>query len=359
MAANTLHAEQIRFFVGTYTQGTTSKGIYTGLLDNETGKLEKITLAAEARNPGFLTLSPDGNHLYGVLDGPGSAAAFRCDTDGKLPLLNELHVGREVCHVSIDKTGRNVLVADYSGSITCLQTKEDGSLDRITASIHFTGSGPNHARQAGPHAHSIYPDENDRFVYACDLGTDNIWVFKFDPANGSLTPADPPSAKVPPGAGPRHLAFLPNGRFAYSANEMGINVTAFSREPETGTLTPFQTIQTLPDGASTKGVTTSEIACHPSGKWLYVANRGHDSITVFSVGEDGGLSWVQNVPAGVSVPRGFTIDPSGRWMVAAGQKDNRIAVLAIDPKTGRLSDTQQSAEIGAPVCVVFEARGGR
>jgi 6-phosphogluconolactonase len=348
-------AEPVRFYLGTYTNNPWSKGIYTGTLDTRTGKLGPIELATTAASPSFLALSPDGRFLYAVEEmNHGSVAAFRTGADGRLIPLNELPSGKGGCHVSVDATGRNVFVANYDGgSVAAFQTKPDGYLDQRTAFIQLTGSGPNPQRQSKPYLHSIYANPGNRFVYACDLGTDNIWLFDFDAGSGALTLAPQPAGKVPPGSGSRHLALSPDGRFAYVNGEMGLNVTAFARNAGNAALTALQTIPVLPEGAATNGVSTAEIFCHPSGKWLYVSNRGRGSIAVFAIGDDGKLTWRQDAPAQVKVPRGFGIDPTGRWLIVGGQSDNQIVVLKIDDATGRLSVTDQSATVGSPVCVIF------
>jgi len=349
-------AAESRFYLGTYTKKTSSKGIYTGVLDTETGKLGPVTLAAEAENPSFLAVSPDGAFVYAVEESAVSAAAaFRVQAGGTLTLLNTLPAPGGACHISVDKTGRNVLAACYgSGSIACFQTKPDGSLDKQTDAFQFTGSGPDPKRQTKPFAHSIYTDAANRFAYSCNLGTDHVWIFKFDARTGTFALNDPPSAEVPPGGGPRHLAFHPDGRFVYVNNEMGQSVTAFARDTATGALTQLQTLSALPAGfTSPKMVTTSEIACHPSGKWLYVSNRGYDTIAIFAIAADGRLTLLDDAPAQVKMPRGFSIDPTGRWLIAAGQEDNKIAVLKIDQSTGKLAATDQFADVGAPVCVIF------
>jgi 6-phosphogluconolactonase len=349
-------ASDATFYLGTYTKSGKSKGIYVGKLDTETGKLGAVELAGEAKSPSFVALSPNQKSLYASLeDGGGSVGAFAVGADGKLKALNiQPSGGAGACHVWVDTTGKNVLAANYGGgSIIVFQTKPDGSLGERTAFVQFEGSGPDKGRQAKPHGHSIYTDATNKFVYSCDLGTDNVWIFKFDAEKGTLTPANPPSGKVPPGAGPRHFALSADGKHAYANNEMGLSVTAFSRDPATGSLTAMQTLPTLPEGANPKGVSTAEIFIHPTGKWLYVSNRAHDTIAVYAIGADGRLTWIENAPAAVKVPRGFGIDPSGKWMVTAGQDDNRIAVLKIDPATGKLSATDQSAEVGSPVCVLF------
>lgn len=356
MLAHTASAADATFYLGTYTRPGKSQGIYSGTLDTATGRLGPVTLAAEAKSPSFLALSPDGRFLYAAMEsGGGSVGAFAVGADGKLGALGERPSGGAgACHVWVDATGRTVLVANYGGgSIAAFPVKADGSLGERTAFVQFQGSGPNARRQEKPHGHAIYTDAANRFVYACDLGTDKVWIFKFDPAKSALAPAEPAFASVPPGGGPRHLAFHPSGKFAYVNNEMTMTVTAFARDAATGALKELHTVGTLPEGARTEGASTAEIFCHPGGKWLYVSNRGHDSIATYAIGADGRLTWIEAAPAGVKVPRGFGIDPTGQWMIVGGQDDDRIAVLKLDAATGRLSATEQSAAVGSPVCVVF------
>ena len=349
-------AEPVRFYLGTYTDASPSKGIYTGTLETTNGHLGPVTLAAPATSPSFLAFSPDRKVVYSVAEGgQGTVSAFRKEMDGSLTLLNELPSGSVDCHVSVDAAGHTAFVASYfSGNVSAFSLKADGSLDHRTAFIQETGSGPNPERQTQPHLHAMYPDPENRRVYACDLGTDRVYIFDYDPATGGLTPAQPPFVLVPPGSGPRHMAWSPDGRFAYVNGEMGLNVTVFSRDPGTGALTAIQTLPTLPAGVETNGVTTAEIFFHPSGRWLYVSNRGCGTIAVYGRGADGKLTWVQNAPAQVKVPRGFALDPSGQWLLVGGQSDNKIAVLRIDGATGKLSATDQTATVGAPVCVVFD-----
>jgi 6-phosphogluconolactonase len=355
LAAAALAAD-VTCYIGTYTQAGKSRGIYVAKLDTDTGKLGPASLAAEVKSPSFLALSPSGKHLYAAVEsGGGSVAAFAVGADGKLTALGEQSAGGGgTCHVWVDATGRNVFGANYGGgSIVGLRVKEDGSLGERSAFVQFAGSGPDKARQEKPHAHAVYTDAENRFLYACDLGTDNVWIFKLDTATGALEAAEPPSGKVPPGGGPRHLAIHPSGRFAYANNEMALSVTAFARDAKIGALTPLQTLPTVPEGTDRKGISTAEIFCHPSGKWLYVSNRGHDTFAVYSIAADGKLEWIENAPAQVKVPRGFGIDPTGKWLVAAGQHDDRIAVLKIDGATGKLTPTGVTAEVMTPVCIVF------
>jgi 6-phosphogluconolactonase len=356
LAATSLAADAT-FYLGTYTRGGKSKGIYVGKLDTATGKLGAIELGAETSNPSFLALSPNAKNLYAVAEGSeGGVAAFAVGADGKLTRLNDLPAGGAgTCHVWVDATGQVVLAANYSGgSLAAFRTKPDGSLAERTAFVQLTGSGPNPRRQQKPAGHAIYTDPENKFVYGCDLGSDQVWSFRFDAEKGTLTPTDPPSGKVPPGGGPRHLAIHPNGRFAYTNNELTMSVTTFARDTVKGTLTALDTVSTLPPGTPTEGFSTAEIFCHPTGKWLYVSNRTHDTIAVFAIGADGKPTFLEAAPAQVKIPRGFGIDPSGKWLIAGGQNDHRLAVHAIDQQTGRLTFTGQTAEVGAPVCVLFK-----
>jgi 6-phosphogluconolactonase len=344
------------FYLGTYTDHSGSKGIYAGTLDSMTGALGPLTLAASAVDPSFLALKPDGTALYTAEETPGAGAigAWRRGTDGALSPLNQHSAnGDGTCFVSIDPSGRDALIANYgSGSVACFRLRADGSVGDRTAFVPFTGSGPNHGRQQGPHAHCLLASPDGRFAYACDLGSDRLWVFRFDAATGKLVPDDPPAIQLGPGGGPRHLVFSREGKALYLASEMGHTVTVFSRDTFTGTLTPLQVISTLPPDAPASA-TTAEIVLHPNGKWLYVSNRGNDTITVFSIGAFDRLRRIESVPAGVQGPRSFAIDPGGRWLLVAGQNDNRLAVLRLDPQTGRLTVTTQATPAASPVCVLF------
>ena len=356
-ALGSARASNARIYLGTYTNGRDVKGIYTCMLDVETGKLSAVELAAEATNPSYLALSPDGKFLYSADEGArGEVSAFRVESAGSLTMLNDQETGGgDTCHVWVDSVGRNLFAANYGGgSIAGFPILPDGSLGRRTAFVQFRGSGPNKSRQSQPHAHSVYTDPGDRFVYCCDLGTDNIWIYGYDSARGLIDADTVRTASAPAGAGPRHLLFHPNGKFVYVNNEMGLSVSVFARDASSGALSPIQVVSTLPNGSDhAASSSTAEIAIHPAGKWLYVSNRGDDTIATYAVGSDGRLTWIENAPAGVKMPRGFALDPSGRWLVVGGQKDNRIVVLAIDQKTGRLTPTDQAAAVGSPVCVVF------
>ena len=349
------YAAPERFYVGTYTGPGKADGIYTGIIDTDTGRLSPVKLAIKANNPGYLALAPDGAHLYAITsDAGGSVAAYSVGKDGGLTFMNSVSSGGAgPCHLSVDPGGKYVFAANYSsGTVECVRLNADGSLGASTATETFHGSGPDPKRQQKPFAHFITADPADKFVYACDLGSDRVWTYQFDPATGNFVAPVAPGI-VPPGSGPRHLAFGPGANFAYVNGEMGRNVTTFKRDPSTGALTPVQTLLLVPGVGPAAGITTAEIICHPSGKWLYISSRGDDILAVFAISGDGKLAFVQDVPCAVKFPRGFGIDPTGRWLVIAGQNDGGLAVHAIDPASGKLASHGQMANVPSAICVVF------
>jgi 6-phosphogluconolactonase len=355
-------------YFGTYTNDNKSKGIYVSRFNAQTGELTPPQLAGEARNPSYLAVHPKGTHVYAVSEvgetngkPGGTVLAFRIQpSDGTLTLMNQQStVGGGPAHIVADKAGRNVLVANYGGgSVAVLPLDADGSVKPSSAFVQHTGSGANPARQKGPHAHSINLDPANRFAYAPDLGIDKVMIYRFYPDKGSLEANDPPFAAVDPGAGPRHFAFHPQGRFAYVINELTCRITAFTADPAKGGLTAIQTISTLPgDGEVKQGYSTADVQVHPSGKFLYGSNRGHDSIAVFAIDpKTGRLTLVQHESTGGSTPRAFGLDPSGRFLLAANQRSDSVVVFRIDQATGRLTPAGHTISLGAPVCVKFVGR---
>jgi 6-phosphogluconolactonase len=352
-------------YVGTYTSKTKSKGIYAYRFDSDKGQLTSIGVAAETIDPSFLAVHPNGKYLYAVNEianfnggTSGAVSAFAIDAKtGALKFLNQVPTrGAGPCHVSLDKEGAFVLVANYdSGSIASFPVHDDGSLGTTSGFVQHSGSGPNKERQEGPHAHWIGTSPDNRFALAVDLGLDQVIVYGFDSIKGVFTPMLSGFAKVKPGAGPRHLAFHPNGKFAYVLSEMESSVTVFSYQPKTGGLTSLQTIFTLPkDYSGPKEA--AEIAVHSSGKSLYTSNRGHDSIAVFAIDEKKGtLKSLGQVLTGGKTPRHFAIDPTGSYLLAENQESNNIVVFHIDPATGSLTPTGQTVEVPSPVCITFVA----
>jgi 6-phosphogluconolactonase len=358
-------AGEFLVYFGTYT-GAKSKGIYVSRFDAATGRLTTPELAAETRNPSFLAVHPGGHFLYAVgeVDNAsgkpaGTVNAFSLDRQtGKLtPLNQQASGGGGPCHLAVDATGKCLLVANYgSGSIAALPIHADGSLGEATTTIQHTGSSVNPQRQAGPHAHFICPSPDHRFVLNCDLGLDQVLVYRLDAVAAKLIPNNPPFATVAPGAGPRHLTFPPDGKFVYAINEMGSTVSAFSYNPVNAAMTEVQTLSTLPKDFSTNN-TCAEIVMHPSGKYLYGSNRGHDSIAVFAVDQKAGrLTLLEHQSTQGRTPRHIALDPTGRWLLAENQASDSVVVFALDPDTGKLKPTGQSLAIGSPVCAVFVGR---
>jgi 6-phosphogluconolactonase len=285
--------KELLTYFGTYTNGGKSKGIYCYKLDLATGKLTSVGVTEGIKNPSFVAIHPSGKFLYAVSEvadsnGKPGGAVTAFSLDRKTGALKELNhqssEGVGPCHVSVDKTGHVALVANYgSGSIASLPIKDDGSLEKAATAIQHEGSGADKARQAGPHAHSMNVSPDNRFAFAADLGLDKVMIYKLDPAKGTLTANSPAFGAAPAGGGPRHFAFHPSSRFAYVCNEMKSSVTAFAYDAAKGELTEIQTITTLPE--ETKGNSTAEIQVHPSGKFVYCSNRGHDSLAIFTVDE--------------------------------------------------------------------------
>lgn len=351
-------------YIGTYTNDSKSKGsqgIYLSELDLQSGALGAPRLAAKVTNPSFLAVHPSRKFLYAVnevdeLRGRkgGGVSAFAIDpAQGTLTELNhQSSVGAGPCYLVVDRSGRNVLVANYgSGSVACLPISADGRLGTETSFIQHQGAGANPQRQESPHAHSINLDAGNHFAIAADLGLDQVLIYRFDPASGKLTPNRPAFVKVAPGSGPRHFAFHPNGKFGYVINEMANTVVAFSYDSTKGLLTEIQTISTLPP--EFKGTSyTAEVQVHPSGKFLYGSNRGHNSIAIFAIDSEAGkLTTVGFEPTQGKNPRNFAIDPTGTFLLAENQDSNTIVVFRIDPQTGALRSTGQSVGLVKPVCI--------
>jgi 6-phosphogluconolactonase len=359
-------AKAVRVYIGTYT-GAKSRGIYLAQLDLATSSLSPPKLAADSENPSFLAVLPSRRFLYGVNEvgsfsgqKSGAVSAFSVDEEtGMLTRLNQQSSkGTGPCHLVVDRAGKNVLVANYgSGSVAVLPIATDGRLGMATSSIQHAGKGADPRRQSGPHAHSVNLDAANRFAVVADLGLDKLFMYRFDPAGGTLAPNDPPFASVAPGAGPRHFAFHPDGRHGYVINEMRSTITAFDYDPKGGVLTERQTITTLPEGFSGDN-STAEVQVHPSGKFLYGSNRGHNSIAMFAIEPDTGrlLSLGHESTRG-GPPRNFGIDPSGSFLLAANQASDSIVVFRVDPQSGKLQPSGSSVSVGSPVCLKFVQMG--
>jgi 6-phosphogluconolactonase len=363
MIAETLPAKgTMLVYFGTYT-GAKSKGIYVSRFDSATGRLTDPELAVATASPSFLALHPSQRFLYSagetsILNGKrvGAVAAFSVNAKtGRLTLLNRQSSGGEgPCHVAVDQSGKCLLVANYGdGSIAALPIQADGALAEAGTVIQHKGSSVNPTRQAGPHAHSMTIDPANRIVFACDLGLDEVLAYRLDPAKATLVANDPPFVAVKPGLGPRHLAFHPSGRFVFLISEMGSAITAFAYDAKRGALKELQTISTLPKEFSGNSA-GAEVAVHPSGKFVYGSNRGHDSIAVFSFdAKRSQLTCLQYQPTQGKIPRHFALDPTGQWLLAENQGSDTVVVFRVNAKTGRLSPTEQRISVASPVCAVF------
>ncbi len=363
-AAPATPAGKYLFYVGTYTEeGSKSKGVYAFRYDAVTGEITALGLAAETTNPSFVAPHPNGRFLYAVNEvgnykGPnsGGVSAFSIDkATGKLTFLNEVPSrGADPCYITVDKTGKYVLVANYTGgSVAVFPILADGKLGEASAFVQHTGKGTNPERQEAPHAHSIDLSPDNRFAMVDDLGLDELLVYKFDAAKGSLTPNDPPFTKVADGAGPRHFVLHPNGKFAYVVTEIGHTVTVFSNDAAHGKLQVVQTVTTLPKDFTGRN-DDAEIQIHPSGKFLYASNRGEDTIAIYAIdGSKGTLTQVGSVPTGGKEPRSFEIDPTGTLLFAENQKSDNVVVFRIDQTTGTLTPTGKTIDVASPVCLKF------
>lgn len=348
--------------IGTYSSGD-KEGIYTAELERSTGELKLLATSGHVKNPSFVAIHPSRRFVYAVSEvgdyrdtGGGAVTSFGLDpSTGKLtPLNHQPSTSAGPCHLVVDRQGKNVLVANYGGGTAAvLPIADDGELLPPSSTVRHTGSSVNKSRQEAPHPHSINLDVANRFVFVADLGTDKVNVYRFDPAKGTLTPNDPPAVDLEPGSGPRHFTFHPSGNFAYVINEMASTITALSYDPARGTLKPIATVSTLPEDFQGEN-TTAEVRVHPSGKFLYGSNRGHDSIAIFAIDQATGKPTpVGHQATGGRTPRNFNIHPDGHLLLAANQDSNNINVFHIDTQTGKLDSTRYSLDVPRPVCVRF------
>jgi 6-phosphogluconolactonase len=360
-SAEVTSLKKFMVYVGTYTNDKNSDGIYRMSLDIATGKLSEPKLAGKAVNPSFLAIHPSGKFLYAVgeIDNfekkakkPGGAVnAFAIDaTTGDLTLLNQQSSeGAGPCHVVVDRAGKYAFAANYGGGNACaLPIGADGKLGEATSVVQHKG-------KKRALAHSINLDAGNHFAVVADAGLDKVFIYRFE--DGKLTANVPPCAELKPHAGPRHFAFHPDGKHAYVINESALSITAFNYDAKKGTLEEIQNISTVPEGWK-KG-STAEVVVHPTGKFVYGSNRGHDSIAVFKFDpETGKLTHVENQGKGIKTPRNFAIDPTGAYCLVANQDSNSVIVFRVDRETGKLEPTNVKVEIGRPVCIRFLAWPG-
>jgi 6-phosphogluconolactonase len=353
-------------YVGTYTEKTGSEGVYLVRFDRRSGKLTKVGTVNVGPNPSFLALHPNGRVLYAVNEverfngvaGGGVAAFAIANGTGALTRLNaEPSGGAGTCYVSVDHSGRVVLLANYDGgSVTILPVQTDGSLEPSTQLVHHKGSGPNKERQEAPHAHSIIVDPSNRFALAADLGADRVFLYRLNLATKTLHRVEGGEAVMPPGSGPRHMAFHPTLPLVYVVTEMGARVSRLRFDAAHAKLTLVDSHSTLPQGW--KGDNESaDLHISPSGRALYASNRGPNTIAVFSVARGtGALSFEQSVSSGGDWPRNFSLDPSGRWLLVANERSNSVVVFARNEQSGHLTATGERLTIPSPVCLRFRER---
>ena len=356
-------------FIGSYTQRLPhvdgkGRGIYCARFNQTTGALSDIALAAELDNPTFLAIAPNRRTLYAVgeieeFKGQfgGAVSAYAIDpTTGSLTLLNQQPTcGTFACHVNLDAQGHFVIVANYgSGSVAVYPVQDDGRLGLLSDFVQHTGIGPNLARQEGPHAHQIKFSPDQRFVLVNDLGADRVVIYQLDATQGKLTPnSRVPFASLHPGAGPRHLDFHPNGKFVYVINELDATLTAFAYDASSATFTALQTVSTLPAG-STAAMSCAHVQVHPSGKFVYGSNRGHDSIAIFGIDQTTGrLHAIGHEPTQGEQPRNFAIASNGRFLLVENQDSGTIVSFEIDPERGTLSPTGHITPVPTPVCLIL------
>ena len=357
MAAQAQSTKEI-MYVGTYSVRG-SEGIYVFEFDRKAGTMQPIQATSNGKSPSFLAIHPSGNYLYAVNEGAdktGGVSAYAIDkATGKLTFLNgQSSLGGGPCHISIDQTGQTAFVSNYGGgSLAVLPIKADGTLGEATDSVRDAGSGPNAQRQEKPHVHSATLAPDNRFVYVADLSTDKLNIFDVDVKASKVKPAQTPFASVKPGSGPRHFTFHPNGKYAYLVEELTSTVAVFSRNAKTGALTLLtDNVKTLPDDFTGQN-TSADIHVDPSGKFLYQSNRGHNSLAIFAIGNDGKLTKVGNQPTEGKTPRNFLIDPKGDYVFVAHQDSDNITIFKRDQKTGELTFTGQSVKVPAAVCIIM------
>jgi 6-phosphogluconolactonase len=364
--------QALMMYVGTYTRREAhvvgkSQGIQIFRFNPATGEMRAVGELAGLENPTFLAIHPSKQYLYAVselterVEGrpAGAIAALKIDpATGDLTLLNkQASLGTSPCHLQVDATGGFVLASNYgSGGVCVLPIRADGSLGTTSDFVEHTGSSVNPQRQKEPHPHSVNLLANNEFAFVPDLGTDKVMIYHFDAEQGKLH-ANPeqPWARTKSGAGPRHMAFHPNGRFAYVANELDSTVAGFALDADKGTLREINTVSALPpDFTGTSWC--ADIHVHPLGHTVYVSNRGHDSIGVLRVDQESGeVTPIDYTSTGGEVPRNFALDPSGRFLLAANQNTDSIVVFEMDARTGKLTPTGQTAQTPTPVCIKFLA----
>lgn len=361
-------ADSPLLYVGTYTESGRRDGIHLVRMDSGTGALRRVAVADAGPNPSFLAIHPDGRTLFAVNEvtemagkATGSLRSFAIDAkSGGLTLVNEKpSAGAAPCYVSTDRTGRVTMVANYvGGTVALLGVRDGGVLTNASQVVQHVGTGKIVARQEHAHAHCIIPHPSNRFALAADLGIDRVLVYRLDIDAGSLQHVEGTDAVMAAGTGPRHLALHPTLPLVYVAGELNSSVSVLRCDPDSAALSVLQTVTTLPAGFSGENY-PADVHVAPDGRALYVSNRGHDSIAVFSLATDTGTPALQEtVSTGGSWPRNFTLDPTGRWLLVGNQRSGSVVVFARDPESGRLTPTSHRLDVASPACLRFQAQVG-
>lgn len=352
-------------YVGTYTSGgSKSEGIYILRFDTETGKVTPHKIVRGVEEPSFLAVDPKGRYLFAVNETihhegrqSGAVSSFAVnDGGGALTFINKQpSMGGAPCHLTTSRDGKFVLVANYvGGNAAVLPVGRDGALGEAVDLEQHSGSGPNKERQESAHAHSIILDGTGRYAFVNDLGIDRVMIYKFDGSNGKLSPnSDQAHYQTRPGAGPRHFKFHPSGKYAFVINELDMTISSLAYDPAKGALREVHTVSTVPNGYTGEN-TCADLHVHPTGKFVYGSNRGHDSIAAFRFDAAAGrLELIEHAPSGGKIPRNFAIDPAGKFLLVANQRSDSIVTFSIDRESGRLRPTGQAASVPSPVCLLF------
>jgi 6-phosphogluconolactonase len=358
----TTDAQELLVFISAFASGDQG-AIHACQLDAATGQLTLKQQTTDVENPFFLALSPDKECLYAI-HAPGQfggeaheqVAAYKVvGRTGELKLLNRQSTrGSASCYLAVDATRHALVVANYgTGSVASLPVNKDGSLGEIASFVQHTGSSVNPARQEGPHAHCAVISPDNRFVYAADLGLDRVMAYQLDTATAKLSPSRQAFVRTPPGAGPRHLTFHPDGRHMYVINELANSVTLFDYDPGPGFLIEKQTISTLPDGFAGTSY-CADVKITPNGRFLYGTNRGHDSIAAYRIGNDGQLTLVEIEPSLGQGPQNLAITPGGDLLLCANMPGNNVVVFKIDAETGQLTPVGKPMSMPSPSCIMIQ-----
>lgn len=349
-----------RLYIASYSPRD-GEGVFVAQFDGERAHIEAPRPAGRLKSPAALAVHPHKSILYAttaIADASathsGAIAALRVDpVTGDLREIDRRTTGGSApCYVSVEGTGRCLVVAHCgSASVACLSLKNDGSFGDVLTVIPHVGESRNTEGKA--QAHSVLIAPHNRFAVAADLGLDRLYCYRLEAQTARLTPHDPPFVETTPGAGPRHVAFAPDGRFLYAVNELGNTLAVCRFESDTGQIELLQELSTLPIDYRGESF-AAEVQAHPTGRWVYASNRGHDSVAVFAVNvETGRLKFIEQASSGGKFPRHFAIDPAGKFLVVANQKSDRLALLRIDPASGRLTAVGEPVSVPQPVCLKF------